>query len=160
MSLLSALPRPSHPPPASRWRWVYAIVLAAMVVIASGQTHVAAPPGILGFDKLAHFSVFGLLATLIARCPGVSRFRYSILIVSFFGISDEFRQSFTPGRSVEFADWMADTAGAVTAVVLYAFWPAYRRLLETPLRLPGRRRAPAPTVVSTANAAADTASAT
>jgi hypothetical protein len=109
-----------------------------MVVVASGQSQIAAPQGI-GFDKVAHFSVFGLLATLVARCPGVLRFRYAILLVSLFGISDEFRQSFTPGRAVEFADWVADTLGAVTAVTLYAFCPAYRRLLETPLRL--RRRA-------------------
>lgn len=108
-----------------------------MVVTASGQNHVAAP-AIINFDKIAHFSIFGLLGTLIARCPGVRRFRYAIAIVSLFGISDEFRQSFTPGRSVEFADWMADTLGAATAVALYAFWPWYRRLLETPLRL--RRR--------------------
>ena len=118
----------------SRLRWLYPIALASMVVIASGRSHVASPPGI-NFDKLAHFSVFGLLGTLIARSPGVSRFRYAILIVSLFGIGDEFRQSFTPGRSVEFADWMADSLGAAVAVTLYAFWPRYRALLETPLRL-------------------------
>lgn len=129
-------------------------MLAGMVVIASGRSQVAAP-SINHFDKVAHFSIFGLLATLIARCPGVRRFRYAILIVSLFGISDEFRQSFTPGRSVEFADWMADTLGAATAVSLYAFWPWYRRLLETPLRL--RRRpvvAPSPATETASTPAA------
>ncbi len=105
-----------------------------MIGVASGQSHVAGPP-VVNIDKLAHFTIFGLLATLVARCPGVRRFRYAILLVSLFGITDEFRQSFTPGRSVEFADWVADTAGALTAVSLYVFWPRYRRLLETPLRL-------------------------
>jgi VanZ family protein len=158
MSLLPGLLRPSHPPPASPWRWLYPFALAVMVVVASGRTHVAAPSGV-GFDKLAHFSVFGLLATLVARCPGVHRFRYAILVVSCFGIADEFRQSFTPGRSVEFADWIADTSGAVTAVVLYAFWPAYRRVLETPLRLPGRRRARAAIPIAASDAASPSASA-
>lgn len=116
------------------------MALAATVILASGRNQVAAP-SVIGFDKLAHFSVFGLLATLIARCPGVHRFRYAIAIVSLFGISDEFRQSFTPGRSVEVADWIADTLGAGTAVTLYAFWPWYRRLLETPMRLRGRKAA-------------------
>lgn len=113
-------------------------MLAATVVIASGRSQVSAPP-ITHIDKIAHFGVFGLLATLIARCPGVSRFRHAIIIVSLFGITDEFRQSFTPGRSVEFSDWMADTLGALLAVSLYAFWPWYRRLLEFPLirRRPG-----------------------
>lgn len=124
----------SAPSPVSRLRWLYPLALAATVVIASSRSQVAAPT-ISYFDKIAHFSVFGLLGSLIARCPGVRRFRYAIVIVSLFGISDEFRQSFTPGRSVEFADWMADTLGAATAVTLYAFWPWYRRLLEYSLRL-------------------------
>lgn len=135
--------------PAPRLRWLYPILLAVVVVIASSRSHIAAPP-IINIDKLIHFSVFGLLATAVARCPGVHRFRYAILIVSLFGISDEIRQSFTPGRSVEFADWVADTSGAVTAVVLYAFWPWYRRLLETPLRL-RRRSASALVTVSAAD---------
>jgi VanZ family protein len=132
--------RPSPPPAHSAWRWAYPLALAAVVVFASGRGQVAAP-SIVNFDKLAHFAIFGLLATLVARCPGVSRFRYAIVLASLFGIGDEFRQSFTPGRSVELADWMADTAGAVTAVTAYVLWPAYRRLLETPLRW--RRRGPA-----------------
>ncbi len=129
-------PAPATPksPSPSGWRWAYPLALAGMIVVASGQSHVAGPQG-LSLDKVAHFTIFGLLATLVARCPGVRRFRYAILAVSLFGITDEFRQSFTPGRSVEFADWVADTTGALTAVSLYVFWPRYRRLLETPLRL-------------------------
>lgn len=132
------MPIPSAHSRVSRLRWLYPLALAAMVVIASSRSQVAAP-SISYFDKIAHFGVFGLLGTLLARSPGVRRFRYAILIVSLFGISDEFRQSFTPGRSVEFADWMADTLGAALAVTLYAFWPWYRRLLETPLRLRPRQ---------------------
>lgn len=136
------MPTSSAQSHASKLRWLYPLALAAVVVIASGRSQVAAPP-VVNIDKIVHFSVFGLLATLLARCPGVRRFRYAIALVSLFGISDEFRQSFTPGRSVEFADWMADTLGAATAVTLYAFWPWYRRLLEFPLRLRRRRAAPA-----------------
>jgi hypothetical protein len=120
-----------------------------MVVFASGRSQVAAPD-IVNIDKLTHFAVFGLLATLVVRCPGVGRLSYAIGLVSLFGISDELRQSFTPGRSVEFADWIADTAGAACAVLLYGLWPAYRRCLETPLGLPWRRRpAAAPTTPET-----------
>jgi VanZ family protein len=55
-------------------------------------------------------------------------------VVSAYGLFDEWHQSFTPGRFVEAADWVADTAGAAMAIVLYRSWGAYRRLLETPLR--------------------------
>lgn len=143
---------PPSPPPASAWRWAYPLVLAGMIVVASGQSQVAGPPGV-NVDKLAHFTIFGLLATLVARCPGVRRFRYAIVVVSFFGIADEFRQSFTPGRFVEFADWVADTLGALTAVSLYVFWPRYRRLLETPLIFRRRTAKPASIVAAPANPA-------
>ncbi|HYD83482.1 MAG TPA: VanZ family protein, partial [Opitutus sp.] len=57
----------------------------------------------------------------------------AILIVSVFGVTDELHQHFTPGRSMDVWDWVADTLGAIVATVLYAEWAAYRRLLETPV---------------------------
>ncbi|MEN9841426.1 MAG: hypothetical protein RL376_1226 [Verrucomicrobiota bacterium] len=121
-------------------RWLYPLALGAMVVIASGRSQVAAP-GVAGIDKLGHFSVFGLLATLVIRSPGMRQWWGAIVVVSFFGISDELHQSFTPGRAVEFADWVADTLGATCAICLYVFWPNYRRLLETALPRPAWFRA-------------------
>lgn len=109
-----------------------------MVVVASGRSQVAAP-NVVNIDKLIHFSVFGLLATLVVRAPGMRGAWMAAVAVSLFGIADEIRQSFTPGRSVEFADWLADTAGAAVAVVLYTFWAWYRRLLELPLGRDRRR---------------------
>ena len=56
-----------------------------------------------------------------------------MLIVSAYAASDEWHQSFVPGRASEAADWIADTAGAIVAVVLYTRWKWYRQLLETPV---------------------------
>ncbi len=120
------------------WRWLFPCALAVMIVLASGRSQIAAPPGIPSVDKLGHFLVFGLLASLVVRSPGGRVFwpLCAVALVSFFGISDEFHQSFTPGRSVEFADWVADTLGAALAVTLYANWGAYRRVLERRLAAP------------------------
>lgn len=110
--------------------WLWPALLATAIVVASGRGQVAAPH-IVNFDKAAHFFVFGLLATLVARngfVPG--RAWLPILAVSVFGLTDEWHQSFTPGRSVEFDDWAADTLGAAVAVTAYAVWPWYRTLLE------------------------------
>jgi len=116
----------------SRWQWAYAVALAGTVVWASGHGQVAAP-GIVDFDKAAHFAVFGLMATLVVR-PMRRRYAWcAVVIVTVFGALDELRQSFTPGRAMEFADWIADTSGAIVAVTAYTFWPWYRRLLETRL---------------------------
>lgn len=120
------------------WRgWLWPLVLAAVIVVASGRGQVAAP-NIVNFDKAAHFFVYGLLATLVARngfVPG--RAWVPIVVVSLFGLTDEWHQSFTPGRSVELVDWVADTLGAIVAVTAYAGWPLYRATLERTL---GRRR--------------------
>ena len=108
------------------------------IFMASGRSQVAAPD-INGIDKVAHFFVFGLLATLVARVPAVANWRLlgiwsAVVLVSTYGITDEFHQSFTPGRSVEFADWLGDTAGAALGVFVYAKWRFYRTALELPLR--------------------------
>lgn len=117
--------------------WLWPLALAATVFTASGRSQVAAPE-ITGIDKVAHFFVFGLLGTLIARVPSVAGWRglgvfWAVVLTSVYGFLDEFHQSFTPGRSVEFTDWLCDTSGAALAVAIYAYWRFYRGLLEAPL---------------------------
>lgn len=110
--------------------WITPFYLAGAIVYASSCSQVAGPD-VAGIDKVEHTLVYGLLATLIVRngfLPG--RGWLAVMIVSLFGITDEWHQSFTPGRSSEFADWLADTGGATLAVTLYACWGWYRRLLE------------------------------
>ena len=114
-------------------RWSYGLTLAVVIVVASGRGSVASP-NIVDFDKAAHFAVFGLLATLVARAGfQPSRMGWAVLIVSLFGLTDEWHQGSTPGRSMEFYDWIADTLGALTAVVLYRYVGWYRSVLEKPL---------------------------
>lgn len=121
------------------YHWLYPLTLVACIFFASGQSEVAGP-GIVGTDKVAHFFVFGAVATGAVRLVARGRAIWVVLGVSLYGVCDEWRQSFTAGRSVEFADWVADTLGALTAVCAYVFWPLYRRILETPLRF--RRKKP------------------
>lgn len=127
--------------------WIWPIMLAATIIMASGRGAVAAPD-IVDFDKVAHFAIYGLLATLVARA-GFSGQRgwWAVLIVSLFGLTDEWHQSFTPGRSVEVADWVADTLGAIAAVALYVYWKNYREWLETPLNCQKARVEKRPGVV-------------
>ena len=96
--------------------------------------------------------MFGLIASLIARSFRRRPWMWAaILLASAYGALDEVRQSFTPGRSVEVDDWVADTLGACLAVTLYQLWPWYRRLLEMPILIFGRKQqvekssAPVPT---------------
>lgn len=139
---MATSPHPSPRRPLTIPRWVWPVALAIGISTVSGQSNVPSPQ-IVNFDKVAHLLVFGLLGTLIARVEGVARWPglgvgWAVVLASAFGGLDEWHQSYTPGRYVEFADWVADTVGAALAVTLYARWGWYRRLLETPVG--GRKR--------------------
>lgn len=119
------------------WRTLYPTALILSVYFASGQSKLASPQfdWLLTSDKLIHFCVFGLLATLVLRSPllqkcGAYAPLITMILISSLGGLDEWRQSFTPGRQVEWADWIADTFGAIFACSLYQYWPRYRSLLE------------------------------
>lgn len=125
--------------------WLWPILLVATIFTLSGATRIATPD--LGFqfskDKLAHFLVFGLLATSILRIPSLRELGWrgaflAALITMTYGGLDELRQSFTPGRSVELADWFADSLGAIVASALYHFGTPYRRMLEWRITLKKR----------------------
>lgn len=117
--------------------WAWPILLIATIFTLSGASQIATPD--LGFqlpkDKIAHFLVFGLLATSIMRIPQFRRLgvRGAVLaatITLLYGALDEWRQSFTLERSVEFSDWIADSLGAIVAVTVYHAYRPYRKILE------------------------------
>ncbi len=117
---------------------VWPILFAAVVVGASHRSQVASPH-IANIDKLAHFAVYGMLATLTCRLGNGWRAAWlALAMTSLFGATDEVHQSFVPGRMASMADWVADTLGALLAVGLYRGWTPYRRLLEMSI---GRKRA-------------------
>ena len=117
--------------------YLWPVLLVIVIFVSSGSQDLAAPdPGFqFHIDKILHILVFGLVATLILRTPkfkdlSLRSMLTAALITSVYGACDEFRQSLTPSRSVELADWLADTFGAFAAVTLYAKWHWHRRLIE------------------------------
>jgi VanZ family protein len=126
---------------AARFRPVWPVLLAACIVAASSLSMPEMPVGLWNADKLVHFAVFGLLATATVRVPALARRAWlAVLLVSLFGAADEVHQGFTPGRSPDPYDWLADTLGALVAVAAYTRWPGYRRLLERRPAHPASRR--------------------
>lgn len=118
----------------SRRGWIWPLAIAALILAASSRSTVAGPR-IPYFDKVVHFSVYGLLGTLVCRqSHDVRGAVWSLAAVAAFGASDEWHQSFVPGREAEVADWIADTAGAAVAIFLYTRWTRFRTILERPLR--------------------------
>ncbi|WP_425511337.1 VanZ family protein [Pelagicoccus albus] len=112
------------------------------LLISSHFSGPPAGPDIEGFDKIAHFFVFGLLGTLFFRplrfaLKDHRRWIFAFLGVFSYSLCDEFLQYFNPERSFDPYDWMADWSGALLAIGLYRQLAWYRWLLE--LRLWGRR---------------------
>ena len=125
------------PPPTEsvRTRLIFPIAMIIIVFFASGSSLDLNVPRFYMQDKLVHFFLFGLVATLVLRVsyhpdrPWRSGL-VSILLTSLYGVADEFRQSFTPGREVDVMDWAADTMGALVAATVYIHVPFWRRFLE------------------------------
>lgn len=120
-------------------RIALAISLTLAIFFASSRTELASPKvwSIPHLDKCLHFLIFGLLASNLIRIPlrsnKVLNCWLAFALTSLYGFADEYRQSFTLGRSVEISDALADSLGALVATQLYAYWAAYQRFLERPL---------------------------
>ncbi len=77
-------------------------------------------------DKIIHvFAYFVLGITLIAAIKanfihyGRKKILWIVLLIgTLYGISDEYHQSFIPGRCAEFFDWMADIAGIILSLTM------------------------------------------
>ncbi len=89
-------------------------------------------PPLPWFDKAAHLAIYALLAisVLYGFSPWLEdkKFPTVTLLVGLFcvlyGISDEFHQSFIPGRFVSVGDVAADGAGALLACCAWFLWRA------------------------------------
>ena len=119
------------------YRMLWPIALASTIVYSSGGAGPQLPKilQLVAIDKIVHFFIFGLLATLILRVfdnnrPHLKYALIAFIVTSLFGLIDEYHQYLNPYRYFEWADWVADTLGAVVAVIAYLSLLPYRRLLE------------------------------
>ncbi len=87
-------------------------------------------PSFPGIDKIAHASIYGVLAaTVIFAQSKKSRERKPLLVILItviacllYGISDEFHQSMVPGRFPSGLDIVADVCGATVVCVGWIWW--------------------------------------
>ncbi|MBI5056446.1 MAG: VanZ family protein [Nitrospirae bacterium] len=70
------------------------------------------------FDKIVHIGIYLPLAFLFylsLNRSGIKRYVFAaaVLLTLLYGVSDEFHQSFVPGRDSSFGDALADFTGAL-----------------------------------------------
>lgn len=97
---------------------------------------------VLTWDKSNHFMAFALGGWLAASalrtsCPALRpapALLLAVAAVAVFGVLDESRQLFTPGRNgADLHDWIADFLGATAGAILAAFTHArLERLVPRP----------------------------
>jgi VanZ family protein len=98
-------------------RWTPAVLWMALIFYSSSQPDPAPVLTRNIWDKGLHFSGYAVLAICYAWALSVERMRPRVLALivigcaSVFAASDEVHQMFTPGRSPDALDWVADTVG-------------------------------------------------
>ncbi|RJP22647.1 MAG: VanZ family protein [Candidatus Omnitrophota bacterium] len=107
------------------WLPVLAYMGFIFYLSSRSQFPVDVPEWFYYFDKCVHMVLFGCLGFLFLRAwlqGEYSRISFfailvTIIFTTLYGISDEFHQSFVPGRTPDAQDVIADAVGAILACV-------------------------------------------
>jgi VanZ family protein len=115
---------------SSMARWLMIAGWMALIFFFSSQPQLPSAPdpwADLIFKKGAHFTVYAVLAVLFRRALPLSRriWALSWMFTVLYAASDEWHQSFVPGRHPQPTDVLIDACGAATGLLI--FWWLQRR---------------------------------
>ncbi len=113
------------------------IVYAVLIFLVSSLPRVPAPDlGIDYLDKILHttaYSVFAVIAVRAAKkwCNALRNNKIYLVVIVFlvsalYAASDEYHQSFVPGRSADVNDFYADLFGIILALGAYVIYAQNR----------------------------------
>lgn len=111
------------------------LAYCSLIFWLSDQQRLPMPTTFEFQDKFLHagaYWVMGLLSWRAFRHFGMSASTLglvSFLFCSLYGVSDEWHQSFVPGRESSAADWLADSFGAALAMGLLVKLKPIQRLI-------------------------------
>lgn len=110
--------------------WGYRLLAVGwmmLIFFLSSQPSLPAVSFFSGADLLLHAVFYAILCVFLARSfmdPQIRNWNRVILLtilVTAYGITDEYHQSFVPGRSASIWDVLADDVGGFLAAVIL-FW--------------------------------------
>lgn len=111
------------------WHWLPLLSWMALIFFLSAQADLPHPEsGLAGLfvSSSAHVLVFAVLAVLWARVFSALGWHRPLLLAFvatfLYALSDEFHQSFVPGRHTDAWDLLCDATGALLALGLWALW--------------------------------------
>lgn len=111
-------------------RWLPSLLMMGVIFFASQQPSVMLPDfGFwdLGMKKGGHFLGYALLALLTMRAVLDWKRPYlaAFIIVFLFALSDEYHQTFVPGRHGQCWDVLIDMSGALSSLLLLRWRQAF-----------------------------------
>ena len=99
-------------------RGVFAVVvLLSLAVLFAPASDVPTAPA--GVDKLVHIGLFAALA-VSGRWAGIGSRMLAPLLLGYAAVSEVVQGLAVLDRSVSFADWVADAAGMVLGLAVWA----------------------------------------
>lgn len=101
-------------------RWAAPILWMAVLFGFSSLPGSSVPGRFASLGHLMMYTILGMLLWIALYQPGRTgnALAIAIIIASLYGISDEFHQSFVPGRTPDVVDWGVDTLGALLGASL------------------------------------------
>lgn len=105
------------------WHWLPLLFWMGVIFLVSGTPTQEIPAfgsWDLLFKKGAHMVAYAVLYLLAHRATG--EWRWAFVLTAVYAISDEYHQTFVPGRNGNVVDVMVDWLGAVTALVVRRLW--------------------------------------
>jgi len=119
-----------YPQPSRTHLWfrILAVFWMTTIFIASNQSSVLPPSLFSNMDKLMHMGAYGILGLffLLSLKQWQKRLSWKTvwlitLATALYGLSDEYHQSFVPGRYSSLGDIIADGLGAFLFLALARF---------------------------------------
>jgi VanZ family protein len=96
-----------------------AFVLYGLLVVWASLKPSGGPQPIEHFDKVMHFTFYGLFTIIAAGCTTQRKtFIWMSLFIVFYGALMEVFQSFVPSRFMSLADILANTLGVVIVALV------------------------------------------
>lgn len=120
------------------WSWGPAVAWMAATFVVSHQSRMEIPFG--APDYIGHGVSYAVLGGLLMRALAGGTLRSmraaiilpAVLIATAYGLTDEFHQSFIPGRMASWSDIAADGVGALVGACAAAALSALLRTRTSP----------------------------
>ena len=123
------------------YSWLPVIGFCTLIFVQSSFPSPEQLPTFKFSDKLLHMTAYAVLAILFCRAfNGANRWRnrrrvlflFSVAATTAYGLSDEWHQSFVPGRNAEIGDAVADFAGSLIGSWIYLCYLQVRLRSDSP----------------------------